>query len=80
MLFVDFGGVDGKYLKMLASDVPTFVQLMWIPFSELDIRQQFMVSLSTYLNINLDNKKQLRYRHHTMHCWILLVEKFIFMY
>ncbi|PWA91797.1 ftsH extracellular protease family [Artemisia annua] len=45
MLFEDFGGVDGLYLKMLASDVPTFVQLMWIPFSELDIRQQFMVPL-----------------------------------
>ena len=45
MLFVDFGGFDGNYLKMLASDVPTFVQLMWIPFSELDIRQQFMVPL-----------------------------------
>ncbi|GKF03618.1 hypothetical protein Tco_0030541 [Tanacetum coccineum] len=45
MLFEDFGGVDGLYLKMLAADVPTFVQLMWIPFSELDIRQQFMVPL-----------------------------------
>ncbi|XP_011621119.1 probable inactive ATP-dependent zinc metalloprotease FTSHI 5, chloroplastic isoform X1 [Amborella trichopoda] len=41
MLFEDFGGFDGLYLKMLASGIPTVVQLMWIPFSELDIRQQF---------------------------------------
>ncbi|KAL9992706.1 putative peptidase M41, AAA+ ATPase domain, ATPase, AAA-type, core [Helianthus debilis subsp. tardiflorus] len=44
-MFEDFGGVDGLYLKMLASNVPTFVQLMWIPFSELDIKQQFLLPM-----------------------------------
>ncbi|CAL9154165.1 probable inactive ATP-dependent zinc metalloprotease FTSHI 5, chloroplastic isoform X1 [Musa acuminata AAA Group] len=43
ILFEDFGGFDGLYVKMLASGVPTSVQLMWIPLSELDIRQQFLV-------------------------------------
>ncbi|KAF5196505.1 Atp-dependent zinc metalloprotease ftsh [Thalictrum thalictroides] len=43
VLFEDFGGFDGLYLKMLASGIPTAVQLMWIPFSELDIRQQFLL-------------------------------------
>ncbi|XP_068666932.1 probable inactive ATP-dependent zinc metalloprotease FTSHI 5, chloroplastic isoform X2 [Aristolochia californica] len=42
LLFEDFGGFDGLYLKMLASCIPTAVQLMWIPLSELDIRQQFL--------------------------------------
>lgn len=58
-LFEDFGGVDGLYLKMLASDVPTFVQLMWIPFSELDIKQQFLlpVRLSRQLLIGLWNAR-----------------------
>lgn len=41
LLFEDFGGFDGLYMKMLASGVPTIVQLMWIPFSDLDISQQF---------------------------------------
>lgn len=45
MLFENFGGVDGLYLKMLASNVPTSVELMWIPFSELDIRQQFLLPM-----------------------------------
>ncbi|CAH1414735.1 unnamed protein product [Lactuca virosa] len=45
MMFEDFGGVDGLYLKMLASNVPTDIQLMWIPFSELDIRQQFLLPI-----------------------------------
>ncbi|PIA61144.1 hypothetical protein AQUCO_00300576v1 [Aquilegia coerulea] len=44
VLFEDFGGFDGLYLKMLASGIPTAVQLMLIPFSELDIRQQFLVT------------------------------------
>ncbi|KAL5700933.1 putative inactive ATP-dependent zinc metalloprotease FTSHI 5 [Ranunculus cassubicifolius] len=44
VLFEDFGGFDGLYLKMLDSGVPTAVQLMWIPFSELDIRQQFLLT------------------------------------
>nr|XP_043606226.1 probable inactive ATP-dependent zinc metalloprotease FTSHI 5, chloroplastic [Erigeron canadensis] len=44
-MFEDFGGVDGLYLKMLASNVPTSVQLMWIPYSELDIRQQLLLPL-----------------------------------
>ncbi|KAF8401371.1 hypothetical protein HHK36_012307 [Tetracentron sinense] len=43
ILFEDFGGFDGLYLKMLASGIPTAVHLMWIPFSELDIRQQFLL-------------------------------------
>ncbi|KAK7269162.1 hypothetical protein RIF29_21878 [Crotalaria pallida] len=42
MLFEEFGGFDGLYMKMLACGIPTAVQLMWIPFSELDIRQQFL--------------------------------------
>ncbi|XP_027096823.1 probable inactive ATP-dependent zinc metalloprotease FTSHI 5, chloroplastic isoform X1 [Coffea arabica] len=43
MLFEDFGGFDGLYLRMLAYGVPTVVQLMWIPFSELDFGQQFLL-------------------------------------
>uniref|UniRef100_A0A5B7C2I5 CARD domain-containing protein n=1 Tax=Davidia involucrata TaxID=16924 RepID=A0A5B7C2I5_DAVIN len=43
MLFEDFGGFDGLYLRMLASGIPTSVQLMWIPLSELDFRQQFLL-------------------------------------
>lgn len=45
MLFEDIGGFNGLYMKMLACDIPTTVQLMWIPFSELDLRQQFLVTL-----------------------------------
>lgn len=58
-MFEDFGGVDGLYLKMLASNVPTFVQLMWIPFSELDIKQQFLlpVRLSRQLLVGLWNAR-----------------------
>lgn len=44
-LFEDFGGVDGLYMRMLASGIPTAVRLMWIPFSELDIHQQFALIL-----------------------------------
>ncbi|GMP92514.1 hypothetical protein CsSME_00042709 [Camellia sinensis var. sinensis] len=43
MLFEDFGGFDGLYLRMLASGIPTAVQLMWIPFSDLDFQQQFLL-------------------------------------
>lgn len=43
MLFEDFGGFDGLYMKMLACDIPTTVHLMWIPLSELDFRQQFLL-------------------------------------
>ncbi|WOL03717.1 hypothetical protein Cni_G12437 [Canna indica] len=43
LLFEDFGGTDGLYVKMLASGVPTAVQFMWIPFSELDMKQQFLL-------------------------------------
>ncbi|CAK9156354.1 unnamed protein product [Ilex paraguariensis] len=43
MVFEDFGGVDGLYLRMLASGIPIAVQLMWIPFSELDLRQQLLL-------------------------------------
>lgn len=43
MLFEDFGGFDALYLRMLAAGVPTAVQLMWIPFSELNFGQQFLL-------------------------------------
>ncbi|KAJ4720911.1 ATP-dependent zinc metalloprotease FtsH [Melia azedarach] len=45
VLFEDFGGVDGLYMKMLACGIPTTVQLMWIPFSELDLHQQFLLTV-----------------------------------
>lgn len=45
MLFEEFGGFDGLYMKMLACGIPTTVNLMWIPFSELDFRQQFLLTL-----------------------------------
>lgn len=45
MLFEEFGGFDGLYLKMLSSGVPTSVQLMWIPFSELSLQQQFLLAM-----------------------------------
>lgn len=45
MLFEDFGGFDGLYLKMIASGIPTMVQLMWIPLSELDLYQQFLLTI-----------------------------------
>ncbi|KAL3738756.1 hypothetical protein ACJRO7_020171 [Eucalyptus globulus] len=40
------GGFDGLYMKMLASGIPTSVQLMWIPFSELNFHQQFPLTTS----------------------------------
>lgn len=43
MLFEDLGGFDGLYLKMLACGIPTAVHLMWIPLSELNIREQFLL-------------------------------------
>lgn len=43
MLFKDFGGFDGLYVKMLASNIPTTVQLMWIPLSELSVGQHFLL-------------------------------------
>ncbi|KAL4379473.1 hypothetical protein GQ457_02G033540 [Hibiscus cannabinus] len=45
MLYENFGGFDGLYLKMLACGIPTAVQLMYIPFSELDFRQQFLLTI-----------------------------------
>lgn len=45
MMFEDFGGFDGLYMKMLACGIPSTVHLMWIPFSELDIYQQLSLSL-----------------------------------
>ncbi|KAL6278896.1 hypothetical protein ACE6H2_022497 [Prunus campanulata] len=45
MLFEDFGGFDGLYMKMIACGIPTAVHLMWIPLSELDFRQQFLLTL-----------------------------------
>lgn len=50
ILFEDFGGFDGLYLRMLACGIPTAVQLMWIPFSELSIYQQLvLVTRTCYL-------------------------------
>ncbi|XP_060175742.1 probable inactive ATP-dependent zinc metalloprotease FTSHI 5, chloroplastic isoform X2 [Lycium barbarum] len=43
LIYEDFGGFDALYLRMLTSGIPTVVQLMWIPFSELDFRQQFLL-------------------------------------
>lgn len=43
MLFEKFGGFDALYLKMLASGIPTSVHLMWIPMSELNLQQQFLL-------------------------------------
>lgn len=43
ILFEDFGGFDGLYLRMLACGIPTAVQLMWIPMSELSIYQQLLL-------------------------------------
>lgn len=45
MLYEDFGGFDGLYMKMLACGIPTAVQLMRIPFSELSLHQQFLLTL-----------------------------------
>ncbi|XP_054777160.1 probable inactive ATP-dependent zinc metalloprotease FTSHI 5, chloroplastic [Prosopis cineraria] len=45
MIFDKFGGFDGLYMKMLASGIPATVHLMWIPFSDLDIHQQFLLTL-----------------------------------
>ncbi|KDP23735.1 hypothetical protein JCGZ_23568 [Jatropha curcas] len=44
MLYEDFGGFDGLYMKMLAQGIPTAVHLMWIPFSELNLHQQFLLT------------------------------------
>lgn len=43
LIFEEFGGFDGLYLRMLSSKIPTVVQLMWIPFLELKIHQQFLL-------------------------------------
>ncbi|EPS73972.1 hypothetical protein M569_00780, partial [Genlisea aurea] len=43
MLFEEFGGFDALYLRMLAADIPTAVQLMWIPLSELSLSEQFLL-------------------------------------
>ncbi|XP_020223283.1 probable inactive ATP-dependent zinc metalloprotease FTSHI 5, chloroplastic isoform X2 [Cajanus cajan] len=51
ILFEDLGGFDGLYMKMLACDIPTTVHLMWIPFSELSIRQQFLLTLRVFHGI-----------------------------
>ncbi|KAI5398282.1 probable inactive ATP-dependent zinc metalloprotease FTSHI 5, chloroplastic [Lathyrus oleraceus] len=45
ILFKDIGGFEGLYRKMIACDIPTAVHLMWIPLSELKLRQQFSVIL-----------------------------------
>ncbi|KAL8520650.1 hypothetical protein ACS0TY_011260 [Phlomoides rotata] len=43
MMFEDFGGFDALYFRMLAAGIPTAIQLMWIPLSELDLSQQFLL-------------------------------------
>ena len=45
MLYEDFGGFDGLYMKMLAQGIPTAIHLMWIPFSELNLHQQFLLTM-----------------------------------
>jgi len=45
MLFEDIGGFDVLYREMLACGIPTAVRLMWIPLSELSVRQQISVIL-----------------------------------
>ncbi|KAK4799841.1 hypothetical protein SAY86_025206 [Trapa natans] len=59
MAFEDFGGFDGLYMKLLACGVPTVVQLMWIPLSELNFQQQFLLAmrLSRQCLIGLWNTK-----------------------
>ncbi|XP_022719027.1 probable inactive ATP-dependent zinc metalloprotease FTSHI 5, chloroplastic [Durio zibethinus] len=44
MLYENSGGFDGLYLKMLACGIPAAVQLMYIPFSELNFCQQFLLT------------------------------------
>ncbi|KAK3004735.1 hypothetical protein RJ639_018216, partial [Escallonia herrerae] len=63
MLYEDFGGFDGLYLRMLATRIPTAVQLMWIPFSELNFSQQFLLimRLSHQLVNGLWNTKIISY-------------------
>ncbi|GAA0147429.1 metalloprotease [Lithospermum erythrorhizon] len=63
MLFHDIGGFDGLYLRMLASGVPTAVQLMWIPLSELDLSEQFFLiaRLSYQCLIGLWNSRIVEY-------------------
>ncbi|KAG6396848.1 hypothetical protein SASPL_143005 [Salvia splendens] len=48
MLFEDLGGLDALYLRMITAGIPTAVQLMWIPLSELDISQQFLLILTLF--------------------------------
>ncbi|KAG0502734.1 hypothetical protein HPP92_002806 [Vanilla planifolia] len=43
LLFEDFGGFDGLYMRMIASGIRTVVQLMWIPLSDLDMHQQYLL-------------------------------------
>lgn len=43
LLFEDLGGFDGLYIRMIASGIPTTVQFMWIPISDLDIDDQFFL-------------------------------------
>lgn len=53
VLFEEFGGFDELYMKMLACGIPTAVQLMRIPFSELDFYQQFLLIVRlAYLSLN----------------------------
>ncbi|KAL8171854.1 hypothetical protein V2J09_023658 [Rumex salicifolius] len=44
ILFEDFGGFDGLYLKMVASGIPISVQVMPIPVTELTLYQQILIA------------------------------------
>lgn len=44
LLYEDFGGFDGLYMKMLADGIPMNVHLMWIPLSEMNLGQQFQLA------------------------------------
>ncbi|KAJ9549345.1 hypothetical protein OSB04_021888 [Centaurea solstitialis] len=76
-LFEDFGGVDGLYLKMLASNVPVSVRLMWIPFSELDIDQQFLFPIRVFhqLLVGLSNNAYIKNNVDRTFEWVVNVNK-----
>ncbi|CAN1345877.1 Probable inactive ATP-dependent zinc metalloprotease FTSHI 5, chloroplastic [Linum perenne] len=44
-MYQEFGGFDGLYMKMIGNDIPATVHFMWIPLSELNIRQLFLLAV-----------------------------------
>lgn len=76
-LFEDFGGFDGLYLKMLASNVPVSVRLMWIPFSELDMDQQFLLPIRIFrqLLVGLWNAGDVKTRVDSIFDWVVNINK-----